>query len=109
MVTAFCFSASCPHCGGDLAYVNGAHPSSLEAKAVCRCLACDKEWLIAVSMQPVEPIWDYGDPPCGTNAAYMRHRRLREPVDESCRAAHRRSMELRAEREGVGCGVGAAR
>ncbi|MGW7262143.1 WhiB family transcriptional regulator [Streptomyces sp. NPDC054842] len=30
-------------------------------------------------------------PPCGTRAAYQRHLRRREPVDEACRAANSRS------------------
>lgn len=27
-------------------------------------------------------------PPCGTDAAYQRHRRCGEPVDDACRRAH---------------------
>lgn len=30
--------------------------------------------------------------PCGTNAAYQRHRRHGEPVDEACRTAHSTEM-----------------
>lgn len=26
--------------------------------------------------------------PCGTNAAWMRHKRNQEPIDDACRAAH---------------------
>ncbi|WP_371668815.1 WhiB family transcriptional regulator [Streptomyces sp. NBC_00289] len=45
---------------------------------------------------PEEPRTPAGVPrgqpaPCGTRAAYQRHLRLREPVDEACRLANARS------------------
>ncbi|HEY8378102.1 MAG TPA: hypothetical protein VIK91_16510 [Nannocystis sp.] len=33
--------------------------------------------------------------PCGTKAAYERHRRRREPVDDACRSAHNRYVRTR--------------
>jgi hypothetical protein len=44
---------------------------------------------------PAEP--DTGVPPCGTYAAYQRHKRKGEPSDDACREANRRySAERRA-------------
>ena len=39
--------------------------------------------------------------PCGTNSAYLRHRRRGEPVDEACLEAHRRTITELRRRRGV--------
>jgi hypothetical protein len=36
--------------------------------------------------------------PCGTPAAYWRHKRRREPVDDACKAAHARYCTARSRR-----------
>lgn len=43
-------------------------------------------------------------PPCGTEAAYGRHRRHGEPVDDACRAADTRASAARRARWCPDCG-----
>lgn len=44
---------TCPICAGDLTPVAAAVPDRLTAKATCVCDDCRREWLIAVSLSPV--------------------------------------------------------
>lgn len=44
---------------------------------------------------PGRPWWDVA--PCGTDAAYQRHRYRHEPADQRCREAHARDRRNRVE------------
>lgn len=44
--------------------------------------------------------------PCGTPAAYWRHKRRREPVDAACRAAHARYRTARSRDRRANASIG---
>lgn len=60
----------------------------------CRCILCrqaEREYRAAVASRAEKAAPKRtGRPPaaCGTNSAYHRHVRRREPIDDPCRAAH---------------------
>lgn len=44
------FSITCNRCGGSLVHINGARPSSLEAKAILACVPCRAEFSVSVAL-----------------------------------------------------------
>ena len=67
-MTSYVFSVSCQRCGGDVEHVNATPATSVHAVAVCRCVSCDRQWELYLTMRS-HSAWD--------NAAKERERKAR--------------------------------
>ncbi|MFE7097004.1 hypothetical protein [Streptomyces erythrochromogenes] len=70
-------------------------PAKLRAELIQIAAVC-AAWVSALDRRPAEDTAASAPsarrtPDCGTNLAYKRHLRLREPTDPACRAAHARA------------------
>ena len=51
-MTSYRFEVSCQRCGGDVEHVNATPATSVHAVAVCRCVSCDRQWELYLTMTP---------------------------------------------------------
>lgn len=89
--SAWSFTAGCLKCGGELEVVTVGKTTGFQTSAVLVCEPCKTEWQVLVMLRPVvdkAAAWQGVLEPCGTEAAYVRHRRAGEDPCPACKDAH---------------------
>lgn len=85
------FSVGCLKCGGELEVVTVGKTTGFQTSAVVACVPCRTEWQVLVMLRPLtdKAAARRGElEPCGTRAAYVRHRRAGEDPCAACKDAH---------------------
>lgn len=50
-MNGYVFDLSCPQCGSEVDHVTSSAPCGGDARAVCKCSRCSREWLVAVYLR----------------------------------------------------------
>lgn len=91
------FEVSCLYCEGETDLVAEAEGMAVGgAHATYRCLNCRRSFVVVVRVECLSDVRMVGElAPCGSDAAYLRHKRNGEEIDAACSAAHSRAETSR--------------